>query len=296
MSNVAPALLMFIPEQWGQVERFKRFWSTTYRFDERQQRALAGVEAHFAKAVRLQSLAEKLRPNLEIDQAQLNQRGYTSAKNAAELATVIEAAILEFYSSIDCTVKVLRAIYGAKTRGFRDSTRSLFQDPGKLIGSFPDSMKALIAAADWYPGLLYLRDELTHLATGMVHLNKDTGHVAYHHYGIKEGEKPLIIDDIFGWLKTTTEQVNEFLGATFDQLNGTLEDKPIIQVCGMVEGRFLHRYVSPVGELTFHSGACGAWAWFDLPEHPSCPFKDHCGAYLNKAPPQGWETTSTASD
>jgi hypothetical protein len=280
---------MFAPERWGQVERFRHFWSTTYSFDERQQRALAGVDAHFVKSVRLQSLASELRPKLEIDRAQLDQQGYTPAENGAELATVIEAAILELYSSIDCTVKVLRAVYGSTTRGFRDSTRSLFQAPNNLEGSFPDTLKTLIAGADWYSRLVHLRDELTHLATGSVHPFDRTGVVAYHHYGLKEGEKPLIVEDIFGWLKIMTEQVNGFLGAVFKQLNDTLEDKSIFQVCGMVEGRILHRYISPAEKLTFDSGSCGAWAWFELPGNPSCPFKDHCGAYLKKAPPQGWE-------
>jgi hypothetical protein len=175
MPNVTPALLMFAPEQWGQVERFRRFWSTTYIFDERQQRALAGVEEHFVKSLQLRSLAEKLRPNLEIDQAQLDQQGYTPANNGAEMASVIEATILELYSSIDCTAKILRAIYGLTTRGFKNSTRSLFQTPYKLSGSFPDTLKELIAAADWYPRLLYLRDELTHGATGLVHLRACQG-------------------------------------------------------------------------------------------------------------------------
>jgi hypothetical protein len=274
------------------VERFSRFCSTTYTFKKHQQRALAGVEEHFVKSLQLRSLAEKLRSNLEIDQAQLNQQGFTAAKNGAELASVIEATILELYSSIDCTAKVLRAIYGPTTQGFKDSTRSLFQAPYKLSGSFPESMKGLIAAADWYLRLRYLRDELTHGATGLVHLNDETGLVAYNHFGLKEGKKPLIINDIFGWLQTTTEQVNGFLGTVFHQLNATLADKPTVQICGIVKSRVLYRYLSPVGDLTFHSGACGAWIWFDRPENPSCPFKDQCGAYLNKAPPQGWEAKS----
>jgi hypothetical protein len=51
-------------------------------------------------------------------------------------------------------------------------------------------------------------------------------------------------------------------------------------------------YLRPLGEITFHSGACGAWVWFELPENPTCPFKDDCGAYLNKAPPQGLESNA----
>lgn len=287
MPKVAEAVLMFAPERWGQVDRFRRFWPTTYAFGERDQRAVAGVEAHFDKCLRLTSLAEKLRPNLQIDQAQLNERGVTPADNARELATVIEAAILELYSSVDCTVKVLRAIYRHGTRGFKDSTRSLFQNISKMSGSFPEALKPLIEAAPWYWRLLHLRDELTHLATGDVHLKPETGLVWYIHHGLKEGDKPLIIEDIFGWLHKIIAEVNRFLGAAFHHLNGTLADKPIFQICGMVQGRVLHRWLSPIGELTFDSGACGAWVWFEQPSNPTCPFKEACGAYHNKAPPQG---------
>jgi len=290
--KVAEAVLMFAPERWGQVDRFRRFCSTTYAFGERDQRAVTGVEAHFDKCVRLTSLAEKLRPNLQIDQAQLNERGVTPADNARELATVLEAAILELYSSVDCTVKVLRAIYGHSTRGFRDSTRGLFQNISKMSGSFPEALRPSIETAPWYWRLVHLRDELTHLATGSVHLKPETGLVWYIHHGLKDGDKPLIIDDIFGWLHEMIAEVNRFLGAVFQHLNGTLADKPTFQICGMVQGRILYRWLSPVGELTFDSGACGAWVWFEQPGNPTCPFRETCGAYRNKAPPQGWESTT----
>ncbi len=281
---------MFTPELWGQVERFQNFWSTTYVFDDREQRAVRGVGAHFEKGQVLLGLAKKLRPNLETDRTELEQRGVTPAANARELATVVEAAILELYSCIDCTVKVLRAIYGRGTRGFKDSTRGLFQNIDKMSGSFPPELKPIIAGAQWYGGLRHLRDELTHLATGSVHANNKTGVIWYIHQGLKNGTGPLIINDIFEWFDITTGQVNAFLGAVFHYLNSTLADKPMFQICGMVRGRVLHRWVSPAGELTCHSGGCGAWVWFEQPENPTCPFKEVCGAYRNKAPPEGWET------
>jgi hypothetical protein len=283
---------MFAPERWSQVDRFRRFWPTTYAFGERDLRAVAGVDAHFDKCVRLTSLAEKLRPNLQIDHAQLDEWGVTPADNARELATVIEGAILELYSSVDCTVKVLRAIYGHGTRGFKDSTRSLFQNISNMSGSFPETLRPLIETAPWYWRLLHLRDELTHLATGDVHLKPETGLVWYIHFGLKEGDKPLIIEDIFGWLYEIAAEVNIFHEAVFRHLNGTLADKPVFQICGMVQGRVLHRWLNLAGELTFDSGACGAWIWFEQPGNPTCPFKEACGAFRNKAPPQGWESNT----
>jgi hypothetical protein len=290
MPVVAPALIAFTPERWGEVERFQRFCGVTYAFDVRDQRALAGTSNHFLKAQRLRRLAEKLKPNLEIDHAQLEETGYTAAENSAELATVFESSILELYSSVDCVVKVLRAIYGKKVRGFKGSTRGFFQNIDKLGEEFPRQLMEIIASADWYKSLLHLRDELTHLDTGNVGFHAQSGRVWYRHSGIKEGGNSLLIEDISGWFDDISTQINGFLGGIFHFLNLTLEDKAIFQMCGMVEGRVLHRYVSPRENLSFDSGSCGAWAWFELPENPSCPFKENCGAYSRKAPPQGWET------
>jgi hypothetical protein len=285
MPVIAPVLRTFAPELWGEVDKFRHFYATTYTFDERAKRAVSGVEAHFIKYQRLTALAEKLRPNLRIDEAQLDERGFTPADNAGELATVIEAAILELYSSIDCTVKVLRAIYGATTRGFKDSTRGLFQSADKLTGAFPDALKPLFVNASWYRELRLLRDELTHLATGVVRRNAADGPVSYTHFGLKPGGKPLEIADVFGWLETMAGHVNAFLGIVFQHLNGTLKDTPVMEPCGMVEGRILMRQLSPAGRITFDSGTCMSRIWFDLPENPTCPFKDHCGAYRGSPSP-----------
>ncbi|UYO00896.1 MAG: hypothetical protein KIT02_06755 [Devosia sp.] len=296
MSSIARAWIMFAPDRWGQIDKFHKFWSPTYEFASRDQRALTGVRAHFDKAIRLVRLAERLRPNLRRDIDQLNKNGFTPAEHARELATIIEAAILELYSSIDCTVKVLRAVYGPGTKGFQDSTRKTFQKPHRMQGTFPDELKAQLVGATWYGRLQRLRDDLTHLDTGHVHLDEGSDVVRYSHYGMKEGAAPLTIPNVFAWFFELFEQVNSFLGAIFHHLNATLKDEPVFQMCGMVDGRVLHRYVSPVGNLTFDSGSCGAWIWFERPENPSCPFKDQCGAYSRKAPPQGWETDATALD
>ncbi|MGR7996939.1 hypothetical protein [Xanthobacter sp. ZOL 2024] len=284
MPKVADRVLMFVPERWGEVDRFLNFYRHTYCFNIRDQRALSGVRAHFQKALRLISLAEKLKPNLQIDRDELEAQGFTAAANADEIATVIEAAILEMYSTLDCMVKVMRAVYGPSTSGFKESTRRVFQSPHSIQGAFPEPIKEAIASARWYFRLLYLRDELTHLSTGRVHSDAETGQVRYDHYGLKEGEKPLTIDDIFGWLAATVSDVNGLVGLVFHYLNETLSDREVFQLCGMVEGRMLHRYVSPIGALTFNSGRCGAWIWFEKPDLPTCPFRESCGAYLNKAP------------
>jgi hypothetical protein len=129
---------------------------------------------------------------------------YTPAFNSHELATVIEASILELYSSLDCTAKVLHAVYGHGSRAFPKSTRKLFCNYDKVTGSFPDELKEVFRTADWYDGLRYLRDELTHLATGSCSLDHKTGVVSYMHMGMKLRGQVYIIEDIFTWLAATS--------------------------------------------------------------------------------------------
>ena len=106
MPKVADSILMFAPEQWGETTHFAKMYSSTYEFDNRTTRAVSGVEAHFQKCLTLVSIARKLEPNLAIDKEELDRKGFTRAVNAGEIAALIEAAILELYSSIDCTVTV----------------------------------------------------------------------------------------------------------------------------------------------------------------------------------------------
>lgn len=162
---------MFAPEFWGEVDYFNAFCETAYTFDDTTQRALVGVSGHFGKCRRLLTIAEQLRPNLQVDQAELDHHGYTPAEHARDLATVIEAAIVELYSAVNCTVQVLRAVYGRSTRGFKNLTRSFFENVRKLAGSFPDDVKTVVDQSVWYKPLRSLRDELTHRAPGFLHLS-----------------------------------------------------------------------------------------------------------------------------
>lgn len=202
---------------------------------------------------------------------------------------MIEAVVLELYSSIDCTAKVLKAIYGKSSRGFPDSTRRLFANCGKITGAFPGELKQALGQAqtDWYTELLFIRDELTHLATGSCNLDHKTELVSYMHTGIKEGTSIFVREDIFAWLDEMMQKTNVFLGYVFHVLNSNLKSVPVQQICGFVKGHLLLRYVDPTERpLTFDSGRCGAYQWFELPENPTCPFVEHCGAYKRKMPTQ----------
>jgi hypothetical protein len=154
-----PNLLSFTPEKWGQLERFMRLHSGTFQFTPTTQKALSGAYNHFRKALTFKNLAVKLVPNLEIDEKELEIHGYSSARNSKELSAVIEGIILELYSSIDCTRKVINEIYG-KCPGIPDSTRKLFQNAfdDKIDEHVPEFLRKTIKEAAWYPPFRKIRD------------------------------------------------------------------------------------------------------------------------------------------
>ncbi|WP_157220475.1 hypothetical protein [Flavisphingomonas formosensis] len=277
--RLAKAVLFFAPEYWGEVTRFAKLCSGTYSLSKRDARALAGVSAHFEKAQIFKSLAEELRPTLDIDREELNRQGFTPANHARKLAAVVEAFAVELYSAADCTAQVLRATLGPSTRGFKASTSFLFTDYGKIFG-LPEPIVNALSAADWYLPLRYLRDELTHRDTGHCNLQDDTGLVSYMHTGMSKNDKPLIYEDIFTTMDGNLNAVNEFLGRVFHFLVSTLSDNPIQQFCGITKGRMLMRSIVPTEPLSFNSGTCLSHRWFEQPENPDCPFAENCGAYL----------------
>jgi hypothetical protein len=278
-----PNLISFTPEQWGQLERFMRLHSGTFKFTPTTQRALSGAYNHFRKALTFKSLAVKLIPNLEIDEKELEANGYSSARNSKELSAVIEGIILELYSSIDCSRKVITEIYG-KYRGIPDSTRKLFQNTfdDKIDERIPEFLRKTIKEANWYTPFRKIRDELTHSDIGSCHRDTKTGKIFYMHSGFQVKGKTLIIEDIFGQIEKDFSNTNEFLGKVFAHLNTLLSDEEIWQMCGIFGGRIYSRFIIPSKVVDFNSGRCDAFRWFENEPDHKCPLVDKCGAYKNR--------------
>lgn len=274
----------YAPESWGSLEKFSKFYSGTYSFSEPGKRSVSGAISHFRKGILLRDLALKLIPNLEIDEAELNQNGFTYAINSREVAAIVEGVITEIYSSLDCARKVIAEIY-KNYKGIPDSTRKFFSkiknDKSKIDARFPVQLILAVDEAVWYEELCRIRDELTHLDTGSCHKNKETGKIQYTHTGLKTNGNHLIIEDIMQKLEQIISDVNEFTGRVFAFLITQLKDERILQNCGIFNGRFYTRYVSPSEAIDFHGGICNAWSWFELEEHPTCIYADECGAYKN---------------
>jgi hypothetical protein len=277
---------MYAPERWGEVDRFRTLWPTTYAFRGRERRVLAGVENHFHKALTLLSIGESLLPTLDVDEAELEENGFTPARNARNLAAVLEGVITELYSVIDCTAEMLHIIYGPTTTRFRKSTRGLFHDVDKFSGSFPERLKELVRSANWYAELRNIRDELTHRDVGSCSQDRETGIVRYFHSSLWNGERIEPIEDIFGWLNEKRDAVNGFIGTVFHELNSTITGGTVTQMCGMVKGRLLMRLLDASKPIDFHNGHCLSAQWFENEEEYRCPFADECGAFQRKASPE----------
>jgi hypothetical protein len=273
---------IYAPEQWGSLEKFRGFYSGTYSFSESEKRAVSGAINHFHKGLLLRDLALKLIPKLEIDEAELNEYGFTHAINSRELSAIVEGVIIEIYSSLDCIRKVITEIY-SNYRGIPNSTRKFFKNikNKKIDERFPEQLVCAVNEATWYEEFCRIRDELTHLDTGNCHKDKETEKIQYMHTGLKIDGKILIIDDLIQKLEQLISDVNQFTGRVFSYLLTQLKDERILQHCGIFNGRMYTRYVASSEAVDFHGGVCDARKWFELEENPTCPYADECGAYKN---------------
>lgn len=282
LSGSKQALVVsFFPPNWGEVDRFSHFSSTTYKFDERTGNALKGIASHFHKALILEELAESIAPDLKKDREELNAKGHTGNKNGARLSAVIETIFAELYSSVDCTRQVVAEIYKGLQGVTSKSTRRFFQNAadGILDPKLPALVREAFEKADWYVELRKLRDAIAHSDVGSCHLDEGVGKISYFNAALKDGDKFLRIEDIFEKIRSFQKAVNEFEGKIFRELNKTLKDDETFQICGFFGYRVYSRFVRPSEAVDFHSGRCDAFNWFEKDNNPHCPFTHQCGAY-----------------
>lgn len=277
---VTPKLILFDPQKWGTQQRFQHFYSTTYSFDRSTQYSISGSGNHFYKALAIIEVAKEFSPRLSEDQAEFEEKGYTNSIRSNQLSALIEASILEFYSSIDCTRHVVTTIY-KKHRGVKESTRKFFQAvfDDRIAETVPSEIRDAFKAAQWYNELRRIRDALTHSDIGSCHLDKTSQTISYMHSELGDNNRAFVIKDILEYLDTLKIQVNQFTGEVFKCLNVTLLDKEVKQICGIFNGFIYSRFVRPSEAINFSSGRCNAW--FDN-SAAICPFADKCDAYNRK--------------
>jgi len=274
----------FAPDLWGELERFTHFWQSTYNFDKTTKFAAKGAISHFYKVRRLTALATRLIPSLSEDEEELAKSGFSSTKRANELAALIETIFCELYSCIDCTRQVIGFIYGNLPGITSNSTRKLFKNArnGKIDERVPIGIRKPLSNATWYWELLLLRDKIIHSDIGTCGRDKNTSKITYFHMALGTDDKVFIIEDVFSKINELTNTTNLFLGSVYRELNKTLRDKRVVQICSIFGNRVYTRSVSPVEAINFNNGICTSHDWFDKETDRKCPFADECGAYLNR--------------
>jgi len=283
-SNGIPVVRTFVPEQWGQLDIFTKFYLGTYALNDDVRKALAGISSHFHKATILFDLARKLIPNLALDESQLRSHGFTPAANSKEFSAVVEGVFLELYSAVDCSRKVIVATH-RNCRRVPDSTRKMMQraKDGSIGSDFPRPLIEAMVAAVWYERLLFIRDTLTHSDVGSCRQDPKTGFVSYSHFSMRESGQPLNIPDVMTALQDLSAGVNEFLGKVFHYLNGTLRPHEIDQLCGIFFGRGYLRKLRSDEPINLDAGVCSSRSWFLSEEGYMCPLADSCKAF-HRAP------------
>lgn len=279
-----PFLQMFAPEHWGQAEKFVRFAPWTYDFNKAEGAALQGVVGHFEKARTLTRVARRLEEGLALDREEVATQGYSAALRSEEFAAVVEEIFGELYASLDTMRQVLKVAY-PKAQGIpKDKTSRLFSNAasGKLDLAVPEAIRSTLAAAhkDWFCDLRRIRTAVTHLSPGDCAPRED-GKVAYFNRALGTPTNSLELDDVWGAIDRYTEAVNGLLGTVFRELNATLKDEKVEEVCGVHAGRIYQRFVSPKEAVDFNSGTCKSYEWFEEPENPTCPVSGECGAYAH---------------
>lgn len=267
----------------GAVERFERFYTSTFKFTPTEFRKLRGAKVHFEKSITLIDIAKKLVPNLDIDERQAEENGFSPTHNAHELCTVVESAILELYSTIDCARSVFVAVFKGSRGMPNESTRKFFGrlQAGNQFGQpFPERLAEVVRHAVWFPELMALRDTLTHFDTGFIIRDRETSNISYFHPTHGKRDNAMLFDDVFMWLAEAVEKINQFLGETFSILLSILSHERVEVFCGFVDGRILQRSVSYIEDVSGSGGDCLSAEWFDQPGNPRCPLVEICPIYL----------------
>ena len=278
-------VIHFVPNKWGQVQKFANFYRMTYRFSSKADLALSGIMGHFYRYNVLIGLSKRLAPELDKEYKESIERGYSDTVHSEELAAIVDSLFCELYSVVDCTRTVIAFVYKNHKCVPTDSTSKLFEYAaiGKKVGKkvkslvymderVPLEIRNALAEGhnDWFPILKKIRDEINHSSVGFCSdfegrlKGELEPKISYFHSGLANIEgNVLVTDDVFKMLSEYEKKINRFLWSVFKALNQTLEDKETEQFCGIFDGRIYKRFVSPHGAVDSHSGRCKSREWFE---------------------------------
>jgi len=176
-------VIIFAPDIWGEVQKFRHFAFPTYNLPLYVNIALSGIEGHFEKYSILTGLGRSLAPKIVEDYEELAKQGYSKAIHSKELAAIIDTLFCELYSVVDCTRAVIGAIYGKFRNVPTDSTSKLFRKAAENIidERVPLEIRNALKEAqnDWFPRLKEIRDAINHYGIGSC--SENDGKISYYH-------------------------------------------------------------------------------------------------------------------
>jgi hypothetical protein len=146
----------------------------------------------------------------------------------------------------------------------------------------------------WFPDLRRYRTELIHGEVGGCHLDSKSGKITYMHSALGTPTRALVIEDICAELSRLYAGVYDLAQVVYGHLYTLLEPIPQRTVCGLYKGRVYERDVAPTADLSFDSGTCRSFTWFEKTPGYECPLRDRCGAYARVKAAEGKLTTPPA--
>ena len=274
--------LMFVPERWSPARRLARFAGPPFKHAGALASAARSAENRRNKFELLTEIRSVLRPGLEQDLVELDQRGHCEAKWSKRFAAIAEAQFLELYSSLDA---LREAIYFAYKNVQRIQNKSnerflkLAHDNHYGQG-FPEPIRENLAAAynTWFPGLRQIRIALSHGDVGTCHLSSES-RVTYFHDRLRTAGNNGVIFDIEEELKQNAVHVHSLIDSSCSYLCSQLQPVVKREPCGFYKALLYEREVAYSDDMTFASGVCYSRVWFESRPETLCPLRTQCAAY-----------------
>jgi hypothetical protein len=253
--------LVFIPEQWSSVRKFRQFMGPPFKVDRDLATGANAAENHLEKFSVLAGLANRLKDQLAEDATELAERGHTPASRSKEFAALVEALFCELYAVLDGIRRTLFSTCN-KVRGVQNkSTERLFKKAkDKEYGSeFPEDIRAALASAfdSWFPRLRSIRTEVTHGGIGSCHLDPKTDKICYIHGGLGSATRAFVIEDVVEELNGKAGSVTALVETVYRLLFSLLEPVDRRVMCGFYKARCYERV--PLSEL--NRNRMKNWYW-----------------------------------
>ena len=146
-----PNVRTFTPELWGEVDKFAQFFAQTYPdFKPDVKKAVSGVWRTSKKRSSCTVSPVSSPPNLALDAAELEERGFTPA---AKLSEPLRWSKPSSLSSTRPSTAHARSSWPSiiSAAGFRIRRgSSLPSCPKERSRIFPDELRSAFLAASWY--------------------------------------------------------------------------------------------------------------------------------------------------